>query len=110
MGQVLNKKLLLLILKILYKTPEIEYLHYVIQIVNHAIMIKDLRAVMITEPLKPVPLKDEAEEENKAATLTYIVFLKNTIEKTNEVISISKLHQKVVRQRRELESWASAQK
>ena len=109
-GQVLNKKLLLLILKVLYKTPEIEYLHYVIQIVNHAIMIKDLRAVMITEPLKPVPLKDEAEEENKAATLTYIVFLKNTIEKTNEVISISKLHQKVVRQRRELESWASAQK
>ena len=61
-GQVLNKKLLLLVLKILHKTPEIEYLHYVIQIVNHAIMIKDLRAVMITEPLA---IKDENEEENK---------------------------------------------
>ena len=108
MGQVLNKKLLLLILKILYKTPEIEYLHYVIQIVNHAIMIKDLRAVMITEPLKPESMKDETEEENKSPPLTYTLFLKNTIEKTNEVISISKLHQKVVRQRRELESWSSA--
>ena len=110
MGQVLNKKLLLLILKVLYKNPEIEYLHYVIQIVNHALMIKDLRAVMITEPLKPESMKDEAEEENKSPPLTYIVFLKNTIEKTNEVISISKLHQKVVRQRLEIESWASAHK
>ena len=97
-------------MKVLYKTPEIEYLHYVIQIVNHAIMIKDLRAVMLTDPLKPPPMKDEEGEENKSSPETYVVFLKNTIEKTNEVISISKLHQKVVRQRRELESWANAQK
>ena len=31
-------------------------------------------------------------------------------EKANEVMAINKLHQKVVRQRRELESWAVAQK
>ena len=87
--EVLNKRLLLLIMKILYKTPEIEYLHYVIQIVNHAIMIKDLRAVTIKEPLKPI---DEDGEEQDKAPLTYVVFLKNHIEKNNEVISINKLH------------------
>ncbi len=41
-------------MKVLYKTPEIEYLHYVIQIVNHSIMIKELRAAVLTEPMKPV--------------------------------------------------------
>lgn len=94
-------------MKVLYKTPEIEYLHYVIQIVNHSIMIKELRAAVLTEPMKPV---DEGSEEEKASPLTYAVFLKNTVEKTGEVVSISKLHTKVVRQRRELESWAVAHK
>ena len=95
----------MLILKVFYKMPEIEYLHYVLQIVNHAIMIKELRTAILTEPVK-VSL-DESEEE-KANPFTYAVFLKNNIEKTNEVLAISRLHQKVIRQRRELESWASA--
>ena len=81
-------------MKTLYKTPEIEYLHYVIQIINHAIIIKDLRAVVVTEPIKPI---EDDEDENKQSPFTYIDFLKNHIEKTNEVISISKLHQRVVR-------------
>ena len=81
-------------MKVLSKTPEIEYIHYVIQIVNHSIMIKELRGAAITEPLKPV---SEDSEEEKANPFTYIVLLKNQIEKTNEVLAISRLHQKVVR-------------
>ena len=91
---VLNKKLLVLIMKIFYKTPEIEYLHYVIQIVNHAIMFKDLRKAVLSEPLKPI---NEGSEEEKANPLTYTVFLKNVIEKTSEVLAINRLHAKVVR-------------
>ena len=105
--KVLNKKLLVLIMKVFYKTQEIEYLHYVLQIVNHAIMIKELRTAILTESLKP-PTGDSAEE--KANPYTYAMLLKNQTEKTNEVLAISRLHQKVIRQRRELESWASAKK
>ena len=85
--------MLLLILRTLYKTPEIEYLHYTIQIVNHAILHKELRTVLHTDVLDP----SKDSKEDKQAPLTYVIYLKNNIEKTNEVISITKLHQKVVR-------------
>jgi len=40
--------------------------------------------------------------------VTYHTFLKNTVEKQAEVTSIDKLNKKVIRQRREIESWADA--
>ena len=62
---------------------------------------------MHTDQLDP---SKDAQEDNKQAPVTYASFLKNNIEKTNEVMSISKLHLKVLRQRREIESWAMAKK
>ena len=70
-------------------------------------MVKELRTAVLTESIKP-PSGDSADE--KANPYTYAMLLKNQTEKTNEVLAISRLHQKVIRQRRELESWAGAKK
>lgn len=51
-------------------------------------------------------LKSGGSEDEQA--VTYHTFLKNTVEKQAEVISIDKLNKKVIRQRREIESWADA--
>lgn len=104
--QVLNKRLLGLLLKVIVKTPEIEYLHYGLQIVNHALKVKLLRQVVCTEDLRSGATAGEKPDE----PLSYPVFLRNYVEKQAEVISIDKLHKKVVRQRKELEQWALAMK
>ena len=48
----MNKKLLQLILKTVAKQPEVEYVHYVVGIVNHCLQEKELRHVVVTEVLK----------------------------------------------------------
>lgn len=96
--------MLSLLLKVIYKTPEIEYLHYGLQIVNHALKVKVLRQVVCTEDLRSVAEAGDKPDE----ILSYPVFLRNFVEKQAEVISIDKLHKKVVRQRKELEQWAIA--
>jgi hypothetical protein len=73
-----------------------EYLHYLVGIVNHCVRVKELREVLLTEELK------------SESTNTYIDLLKGHVEKQAEVISIPKLYQKVVRQRKELEQWFKA--
>jgi hypothetical protein len=49
---VINSKLLTLILKTCAKKPEIEYVHYALQIVELAMREKDLRHLVIREPLR----------------------------------------------------------
>jgi len=44
---VLNKRILVLIMKTVVKSPEVEYMHFVTQIVNLALAHKDLRAVVV---------------------------------------------------------------
>ena len=51
--------------------------------------------------------EDEQNEKTQAdekSQVTYINYLK-VLEKNNQIKSIKKLHQKVVRQRKELEFW-----
>ena len=40
--------------------------------------------------------------------ITYAVFLRTVVEKMAEIISISKLYSKVVRQRKEIEMWSNS--
>ena len=39
-------------MRVVYKTPEIEYLHYTIQIVNHALKVQELCRAICTEDLR----------------------------------------------------------
>ena len=56
---VLNKRLLVLVMKTVYKSPEVEFLHFSTQIINMAIAHKDLRDVILTEVLKQNDQSDE---------------------------------------------------
>ena len=40
--------------------------------------------------------------------ITYGVFLRTVVEKMAEIISISKLNSKVIRQRKEIEMWSNS--
>ena len=59
---VLSKRLIVLVMKTVEKSPEVEFLHFATQIVGHAIAHKALRKVVIEEPIKPtVMASDEGE-------------------------------------------------
>ena len=92
-------------MRLTFKTPEIEYLHYTLQIVNHALKVADLRRVICSDDLRSA---NEINTPDTASPITYHVFLKNMVEKQAEVVSIDKLHKKVIRQRKEIEQWAAA--
>lgn len=107
---VIGKKLVVLVMKTVQKSPEVEFLHFATQIINHAIGDKELRAVVIQEPLKTMDQIQPTDEVEVGKVFNYASLLKSTIEKMPEVVSIRKLHQRVVRQRKELEFWAAATK
>ena len=92
--EVIKPKLLILVMRVVYKTPEIEYLHYALQVVNHALKVHGLRRTICTEDLRTAAEIGDTKED---ATIPYQTFLKNTVEKQAEVISIDKLFRKVVR-------------
>ena len=98
--EVIKPKLLTLVMRVVYKTPEIEYLHYALQVINHALKVHTLRRTICTDDLRSGA---EITDSNTDATIPFQTFLKNTVEKQAEVISIDKLHRKVVRQRKEIE-------
>lgn len=104
--KVINPKLINLILKTNSKQCELEYIHYVVSIVNHCVRVKELREVLLSETLV------KKDQQNGAAGVTasetYTEFLANYVEKQAEVISIPKLFQRVVRQRKELQQWHKA--
>ena len=75
--QILNAKLLSLVIRVVYKTPEIEYLHYTLQIVNHALKVKELRRVICSEDLRTATeITDNIDD-----AVVYHAFLRNTVEK-----------------------------
>ena len=90
--KVLNKRLLLLVLKTVQKLPEVEFLHFTVSIVNHAIAIKELRAVVIEEPLKTPDQIQPSDEVEIGKKYNYSCMLKALFEKLPEVVSIRKLH------------------
>ncbi len=53
---VVNKKMMSLLLKITQKHKEIEYVNYIVQICNQALMSKDLRSVILSEEEEFIPL------------------------------------------------------
>ena len=64
-------------MRVVQKTPEIEYVHYALQIVNHALKVSDLRHAICSEDLRSAAdIGDTA-----SAKLTYSVFLKTVVEK-----------------------------
>ena len=71
----MNTKLLSLVLKTVAKSPEIEYVHYVVGIVNHCLQVKELRHVVLTEGLKP-----EGTYEGDFV-FTYLALLSRFVEK-----------------------------
>jgi hypothetical protein len=50
--QIVNKKLMILLLKTVNKHPEIEYINVLVEIVNHCIMDPELRQVILQTGLK----------------------------------------------------------
>ena len=52
--EVINSKMLTLILKTVAKSMEVEYVHYLIGIVSHCLRVKELRQVILHAELKDV--------------------------------------------------------
>ncbi|CDW86370.1 dephospho-kinase [Stylonychia lemnae] len=95
-SDILNKKLLVLVMKTVQKQPEIEYLACLVDIVNLVVNDKELRSQILTTVLK--------EDENQNIKIDYLKFLK-TIESKPEIKSIRDLSKKISRQVKELEIW-----
>ena len=83
-------------------------MHFATLIVNHAIPHKELRAVIIDEPLKTPDQIQPADEVEVGKKYNYSCMLKSLFEKLPEVVAIRKLHLRVVRQRKELDFWETA--
>ena len=76
--EVLKPRLLQLVLRTVYKTPELEYLHYTLQIVNHALKVHKLRRTLCTEDLR---LPSEINDHDGGNALYFHNFLRSTVEK-----------------------------
>lgn len=80
--KVINPKLITLILKTNAKQCELEYIHYVVSIVNHCVRVKELREVLLSDILEK---KDQTSiGGNSPGTNggeTYTEFLANYVEK-----------------------------
>ena len=62
--------------------------------VNHGLKVHDLRRTICTDDLRSAA---EIGDTKTDTAIPFQNFLKNTVEKQAEVISIDKLHKKVVR-------------
>lgn len=89
---LLNKRLLILVMKTVMKSPEVEFLHFTTQILNIAIPHKELRNVILSEVLKTDDQLLPGEEVEQGKHYNYACFLKYHVEKLPEVVSIRKLH------------------
>lgn len=109
-SHVLNKKLLALVMKTVASHNKIEYIHFTIQIVHHALSFKELRNVIIAEILPKQKSGFAADEPLEAdeKPYTYSYHLKAVVEKLPEVMALPKLLKRVERQRKEIESWEKA--
>ena len=75
--EVLKPRLITLIMRVVYKTPEIEYLHYTLQIINHGLKVKALRKSICNDDLR------SAAEigTDEISVVTYPQFLRTGVEK-----------------------------
>lgn len=105
-GEILNKKMLVLIMKTVLKSPEIEYVSMIIDIVNLVLTDKDQRALILDAILKE---EDPATTliDDEAGPYNYRRLLRN-IETQVEIRSVKPLHKKLTRQLKEIELWAKA--
>ena len=78
--------MLALMLKTVAKSLEVEYIHYLIGIVNHCIRVKELREVIFNCELKAVGSYEGDYVFN------YVALLSRHVEKQSEIISIPKLY------------------
>ena len=96
-------------MKTVQKKPEIEFVHYAIQILGFALSVPKLRLAIVGEDLAnggQASPKEIMEQSKNDELITYAVFLRTVVEKMAEIISISKLNSKVIRQRKEIEMWS----
>ena len=92
---VLNKRLLVLVIKTVEKSPEVEFLHFTTKIIGHAMAHKDLRKVIIDEAIKTN--QAQQDDGDAAKVFNYACLLKTQIEKLPEIVSIRKLYLRIVR-------------
>ena len=121
LADVLTPKLLVLILSTVSKLPgssQIEFVHYCLEIVNTAIQNPQLREVVLNSDLPGMkPFVSPQNEDDVTTTASaqprqspnYISYLK-VLEGLPQFTSIKKLHQKIARQRKELEFWQKSKK
>ena len=72
--KVISPKLIALILKTNAKQCELEYIHYVVSIVNHCVRVKELREVLLSDIL-------DKKDSTASGGETYTEFLANYVEK-----------------------------
>eukprot|EP00347_Sterkiella_histriomuscorum_P022015 403331981 len=99
-GEILNKKLLVLVMRTVQKQPEIEYVACLLDIVNLVIKDKEMRDQILNTVLK--------EDEQTNTKIDYLKFLK-TIDLQSDFRTIKELHKKISRQIKELEIWGGCQ-
>ncbi len=104
----MSKNLLVLLMRTVLRTPELEYLALLLDIVNLALPDPDQRQLILNTVLKEEDpsttlIDDEAGPYNYRRML-------RTIEAQIEVRAVKDLHKKVVRQLKELEMWDKAAK
>ena len=93
--KLLTKQLVVLVMKTIQKKPEIEYIHYALQIIRFALAVPSLRHIIVSEDLTnggTLKADQIREQANSDECVTYSVFLRVTVEKMAEIISIKKLH------------------
>ncbi|TNV81434.1 hypothetical protein FGO68_gene10433 [Halteria grandinella] len=105
-GDILNKKLLVLMMKTVLKQPEIEHVSILIDIVNLVLTDKDQRVLILDAILKE---EDPATTliDDEAGPYNYRRMLRN-IEGQVEIRSVKALHKKLTRQLKEVEMWAKS--
>ena len=97
-SEIVQPKLLLLVLRTVEKQPELEFINALADIVNLSVGDKKLREVIVGSKLR---------EDEQGLAVDYAKFLRK-VEVQPEIKAIKDLHKKVGRQVKELEVWVNA--
>ncbi len=107
-GEILSKQLLVLLMRTVLRSPELEYVSLLVDIVNLALPDSAQRKIILDTILKE---EDPATTliDDEAGPYKYRRLLKN-VEGQSEVRAVKTLHKRVQIQIRELEMWDKASK
>ena len=83
------------------ENPQIEFVHYALEIVNICILNKELRDFVLTHEIPSLVRLHAKKEDQEKNWVEYLRML----ETNDQIKSIKKMHQKVKRMRKELEFW-----